>query len=86
MLFVYYEDKLWVEIFICFEGFTNKKRSEDKELFAIIVSHEYNLPVVQTAGICQALVHSTVNGGLGSFPWTFNYPHKEPGKAPLPHG
>lgn len=33
--------------------------------------HMY-LPVVKAADICQALIHSAVDGGLSSFPGTFD--------------
>lgn len=35
-----------------------------------------NLPVVEAAVICKALIHGTVDGGLGSLTGTFDQHHK----------
>lgn len=44
------------------------------------------LPVVEAAGVYQALVHSAVDGGLSSLPGTFDQPKKWHEYDPLPQG
>lgn len=44
------------------------------------------VPVVEAAGVLQALIHSAVDGGLSSFPRTFYHVVERHENDPLPQG
>lgn len=65
------KQKLWLK------RYSTKLKQISPKVTVIKIHVHLHLPIVEAALVCQTLLHSTVDTGLGSFPGTFNNHHQD---------